>query len=135
MTCKRTQLTFVDQQKLYCLLNDAIGIDLQLLHGLHCTVLPADVARDKWWFAAHAGFRREVQLLERFCDVFLNELTLRVVTFVFTKCCVAIYPVVDAAVTPRTFNAVRDASEVPACTRQFVSRYGYVRRPALGRKT
>ena len=107
MTCKRTQLTFVDQQKLHCLLNDAIGIDL--LHGLHCTVLPADVARDKRWSAAQAGFRQEVRLLERFCYVFLDELTLRVVTFVFTKCCVAIYPVVDAAVTPRTFNAVRDA--------------------------
>ena len=110
-------------------LDDVIGVELQLLHGWHCAALPPGVARDERRFAANVGLGQELWLLEGLCDVFRNELALWVVTFVFTQRCIALYPVVDAAVAIRTLDAVCDASEVPACTRQFISRYGYVSWP------
>ena len=112
------------------MLDDVIGVEFQLLYRLHCAALPPGVASDDALTFWRAGLGQELRFLERRCNVLLDELTLRVVTFVFTQRCVAIYPVIDAAVTPRTLDTVCDASEVPACTRQFVGRYGYVRRPA-----
>ena len=111
-------------------LDDVIGVDFELLHGLHRAALPPGVARDDALTFWRAGLGQELWFLEGRCYVLLDEHALWVVTLVFAQRRVAIYPVIDAAVTPRTLDTVCDASEVPACTRQFVGRYGYVRRPA-----